>query len=59
MEEDAVDTHLLWNTCFTAVALAEEACAAGFEVCGIFDDVVGSPASDKGNTVALLLERRA
>ncbi|MEG2532863.1 MAG: class I SAM-dependent methyltransferase [Gordonibacter sp.] len=57
VEEDAVNTHLLWNTCFTAVALAEEACRAGFRVCGIFGDVAGSPASDKGDTVALLLER--
>lgn len=56
-EKEATTIHNLWTTCFTEAALAEEAHAAGFEVCATFGDVAGNPRCDDSPTIAMLLKK--
>lgn len=57
VSDEEIKTYYIWNTCFTREALIAESKEAGFQVCGVFGDVAGSPYDKDGCTIAILLEK--
>lgn len=57
LAETELTNYYLWTTYFTKDALLREVQAAGFDICEVFGDVKGSPYSEEGSTMAILLKK--
>jgi len=57
LAETELTNYYLWTTYFTKDALLKEVQAAGFDICEVFGDVKGSPYSEEGSTMAILLKK--
>lgn len=57
LSDKGIRNYYLWNTYFTQETLIREAAAAGFQVCGLFEDVAGNPYRKESPTMAILLEK--
>lgn len=55
--EENIRTCNIWNTCFSAESLIEEAQAAGFKKFELFGDVAGQSYTADNRTIAILLEK--
>ncbi len=57
LAEIELTNYYLCTTYFTKDALLREVQAAGFDICEVFGDVKGSPYSEEGSTMAILLKK--
>ena len=58
LTQSEASVHYLWTTCFTKESLLKETAEAGFQACGVFSDVAGSPYTKASQTLAVLLEKK-
>ena len=57
VSDQGTDAYYLWNTYFTKEMLVKEVREAGFEICGIYSDVAGTPFCEESPTLAILLTK--
>ena len=57
VSDQDIASYYIWNTYFTKETLAKEVTESGFNICGIYSDVSGSPFIENSPVIAVLLEK--
>ncbi len=55
--ENKTSVYYIWNHFYTKASLIQEVIEVGFKVVEIYGDVTGTPYSERGTTMAILLEK--